>query len=71
MHPLSYDPIYTIEIMVSKHSLEYLKGFLGATQCRERLGGHIVSVRSIDKDFFLNERDLKNTVAIEFLADLE
>lgn len=57
--------------MVSKHSLEYLKGFLGATQCRKRLGGHIVSVRSIDKDFFLNERDLKNTVAIEFLADLE
>lgn len=58
-------------MMVSKHSFEYLKGFVGASQCRERLGGHNVSVRSIDKEFFLNERDLKNTVAIEFLADLE
>lgn len=57
--------------IVSKHSFEYLKGFVGASQCRERLGGHIVSVRSIDRDFFINERDLKNTVAIEFLADLE
>lgn len=58
-------------MMVSKHSFEYFKGFVGASQCRERLGGHTVSVRSIDKEFFLNERDLKNTVAIEFLADLE